>query len=310
MIWKKLDLMINKSALLISAMVFHAANAQDIPLPQALEITIIRDDSVVVSKGRQRILEYVFGNVPFKPYVRYLSTPYGINVLRDQPSDHPHHHGLMLGFEVDGVNFWEEGPSSGHQLHRGIKPHTNGFIETIDWIGPNQKEVLLMEERRINVEASHDSVTFVSWESTLTLAPGKSRITLSGSEYHGLGMRFVSSLDRIGTFVCASADLNDSVPIKRDGKVPLQASWCSYMGEVNSKPVTVAMLDHPGNIRSVTWFTMSHPFAYLSATLNLNESPLVITEDHPATFRYAVALWDARVEPGSLKRIYQKWVSQ
>ncbi len=43
-----------------------------------------------------------------KPYVDQLLSPAGVQVLRDSPSDHKHHHGLMYALEVDKVNFWEE----------------------------------------------------------------------------------------------------------------------------------------------------------------------------------------------------------
>ena len=34
----------------------------------------------------------------------------GENLLRDAPHDHLHHHALMYGIRVNGVNFWEETP--------------------------------------------------------------------------------------------------------------------------------------------------------------------------------------------------------
>lgn len=69
-----------------------------------------------------------------KPYVLQLLTPVGLNILRDGAPDEPHQHGLMFGLEVEGLNFWQEGPLSGRQVHKDIKPSATGFGESIDWI--------------------------------------------------------------------------------------------------------------------------------------------------------------------------------
>ena len=54
-----------------------------------------------------------------KADVNQLFSPAGVEVLRDAPPDHLHHHGLMYGVTVNGVNYWEEvGPNFGSQQGR------------------------------------------------------------------------------------------------------------------------------------------------------------------------------------------------
>ena len=62
------------------------------------------------------MLQYRYGDVPFKPYVKELFTSSGINVLLDAPPDHLHHHGLMFACAVNNVDFWGEavGSADGH----------------------------------------------------------------------------------------------------------------------------------------------------------------------------------------------------
>ena len=60
---------------------------------------------------------YRYVQSPYKPYADRLVSPAGTQILRDSPSDHKHHHGLMFALSADGVNFWEEdspdaGPAS------------------------------------------------------------------------------------------------------------------------------------------------------------------------------------------------------
>jgi hypothetical protein len=73
--------------------------------------------------------------------------------------------------------------------------------------------------------------------------------------------------------------------------------------------VTVAMFDDPGNPRHpATWFTMNAPFAYLSATLDLQAKALTITKDQPLNVRYGLALWDGEVPPADIQRLFQTWI--
>src|SRR5512142_2416250 len=72
-------------------------------------------DIVRVPEKGAAVMEYRRSPVPFKPYVAALRTPAGVNVLRDNVEDHPHHHGLMFAWRVDGVEFWGETKDSGLQ---------------------------------------------------------------------------------------------------------------------------------------------------------------------------------------------------
>ena len=48
-----------------------------------------------VQEGGSPVLQYKYRDVPFKPYALSWYTPKGVNILRDAPEDHKHHHGLM-----------------------------------------------------------------------------------------------------------------------------------------------------------------------------------------------------------------------
>jgi hypothetical protein len=111
-------------------------------------------------------------------------------------------------------------------------------------------------------------------------------------------------MDRAGKFMNATGSEGRTV---RGTERLVRASWCAYTASVDDQPVTVAMFDHPDNTRPATWFTMTAPFAYLSATLNLNEQPLVVTQDDPLHVRYGLALWDGEKEPAEIERASTAW---
>ena len=60
--------------------------------------------------------------------------------------------------------------------------------------------------------------------------------------------------------------------------------------------------------RPATWFTMTRPFAYLSATLALHEEPLKVTAAEPLMLRYGVALWDGQVVSERIEESYNRWI--
>lgn len=256
-------------------------------------------------KDNRKVLLYMFGGVPYKPYVQELYTPNGINILRDSPADHKHHHGLMFAVKVDGANFWEEQTAPGTQRHIGGKDdpplHFEGFKETLQWIRPNDSGVVLEESRTIVAHSiDGEAVSLVTWRSSLHGLDGKPAPTYTGTNYNGLGMRFLESMDKGGTFF--NADGGTGVA----GTVGSKSRWCAYTANADGKPVTVAMFDHPTNERHpATWYTMDTPFAYLSATLGLDKAPL---QKLDLTLTYGVAVWDGKVTKDQVQQTYQRWL--
>jgi hypothetical protein len=136
---------------------------------------------------------------------------------------------------------------------------------------------------------------------------GKKTMTLSGSHYFGLGMRFLESMDKGGEFLNVSNQAGDII---RGTELIARADWCAYIAKADGKPVTIAMFGHPENLRHPThWFTMTAPFAYLAATLNLYKEPFEVTSDKPLALRYAVAVWDGRIGKNKIDQVYRRWVN-
>ena len=82
---------------------------------------VVDANSITLQMGDRPVGRYRYSDVPFKPYLQELRTPSGINILRDSPFDHKHHHSLMFAVAVDGVNFWEEKDGSGREEHVAIR---------------------------------------------------------------------------------------------------------------------------------------------------------------------------------------------
>ena len=278
-------------------------------------MSITTEENIVsIQADGRTLLQYRYRDTPFKPYVQQLFSPGGMNVLRDAPSDHLHHHALMFAVTVDGLNFWEEHLQPGRQQHislgdvriagRDTVP-TASFTERLAWINPRSKELFLNELRTIEAcRLKEPEVTLLTWQSKFEPTEGKESVTLTGSAYFGLGARFLESMDTGGQFRNANGrtgvkDTNDK-----------RAAWCAYTAGKEGKPVTIAIFDHPANVRhSATWFTMENPFAYISATLNLHKEPLKVISGKPLLVRYGVALWDGAAQSEQIEKVYKTWIA-
>jgi hypothetical protein len=293
--------------------------------PTAGAQQIVMDANTLTARvGGTPVLQYRYANVPFKPYIKELCTPSGINVLLDAPPDHLHHHALMFACAVDNVDFWGEavGPVDGHFEHLPGKQEQVGFYDigvtgpegsrwakygdTIRWLAQPNNDPLLNENRHVMVGRFGESkTTFLWWESSLSPGPGKKSAVLTGSHYHGLGLRFIRSMDSTGEF--RNPD-NDPGVIFRGEERLTRSRWCAYTAQANGKTVTVAMFDHRDNPRQpATWFTMAKPFAYMSATLRLHEEPLKLVSGKRVTLRYGVAVWDGRPEISEIDALHRQW---
>ena len=292
-------------------------------LPAQHALRLVRDDTTISVYGLRAaaqevpILRYRYAGLPptpSKPYVKEFYSPAGVNVLRDMVPDHLHHHGLMFAVQADDVNTWPESQGSGSQVHRdltGLKTDALAglrratWTQLLDWRLPGSDRTALTEQRTIEVyRGSHLDAALLTWESCLSAPGGKPPVTLRGSEYYGLGVRFVQSMDKNGEH------FNADGKVGVEGTNGARSDWCAYTAEADGHPVTVALFDHPNNPRHpATWYTLTKGFAYVSATLNLKNEPLTLAPSQPVVLRYGVAIWDGRAQPEVIKALYRKWTS-
>jgi hypothetical protein len=294
-----------------------AGLAQPPVVVAASPLSWTRDDTAVtVAHEHVPLFRYRYGQVPFKPYADRLATPAGANVLRDAPPDHAHHHGLMFAVAVEGIDFWAEFPeqSPGVQRQRqlDLRAASQAGVDAVqlsqrlDWTNANG-EVLMTEQREITIfDPETLPASLMTWQSTLATADGRPQVTLSGSHYFGLGMRFVESMDRDAHFTYDGGQPGELV---RGEERVTRGRWCALHASATEGPVTVALFDHPSNPRSpATFFTMPTAFAYLSATLNLWREPLVLTAEKPLTLRYGIAVWDGTASTEQVEQSYRRWL--
>ena len=117
-----------------------------------------KDDagSIAIEDGDKPVAVYRFDGVPFKPYMKELYTPGGVNVLRDAPPDHLHHHALMFAIGIEKTDFWSETPGCGMQVGGFVSAPSIGktpegytrkdFTQTLAWMPVSYGKPLAEEE--------------------------------------------------------------------------------------------------------------------------------------------------------------------
>ena len=278
-----------------------------------------------ISYQGKPLLVYSFDPQKFKPYVKELSTIKGDNILRDAPFDHLHHHALMYAIKVNGINFWEETSGNGVQKPVQTPGPVLGFVESggrqlpqakisqvLHWVAPqdaflpNSAPVALLSEHRtlvLTVDEEHQEVA-LEWKSQFEVGPKTNVVTLTGANYHGLGMRFLQQLDPLAVHLVAG--LRPDLANNRQDLSP--APWAAVSFNVPGHPATVALAGHPGNSRgNATYFSMLTPFAYLSATQALDKEPLVYRAGDKWELSYLVLLYPQAQPPGGLAQRVDRW---
>ena len=258
--------------------------------------------------GDRLVARYQPAVSPMKPYVKELYSPEGVQVTVDSPPDHFHHHGLMFAIGAGDVDFWTEKPFEkfGKQVPWTSPAHDNAekVGQGLQWTAPDGNK-LLVETRVLHVWTSKEGgANVLTWNSTLDPF---STVKLWGRHYFGLGIRFPADMDGRAAFLLAP-DAQSGRVVRSDEAVRA-ASWCAAAGSIGGKPVTVAMWDDPANVRRAAWFTMSKPFSYLSATLDLEQQPLSLEAGRPLKLRYAVAVFDGTADAARIEKARADWLA-
>ncbi len=276
-----------------------------------------------VSWNQRPVMVYAFAPTQFKPYVKELSTLTGVNILRDAPSDHLHHHALMYAIRVNGINFWEEVPGSGVQrvvkttapiAGKDAQGHpTASLTQTIHWVATTNaflpdtsRAALLVEDRTLTVtinEASQEAA--LQWQSSFTV--GSSPVTLGGANYFGLGMRFRSEFDAVAKHLNAGG-----APDLSDGKQDVSAHpWGSVSFDAAGLMASVAVYGDPKNAHgNACYFTMQRPFAYLAATQGLEKEEIKYAPGEKFNLNYLVAVWPAARPAEAISARGKQWLEK
>ena len=281
-------------------------------------------DKLVFEFHGKPLLVYAFAANQFKPYVQSLYSLNGVDVLRDAPPDHLHHHGLMYAIRINGVNFWEETGEPGIEKSVRISNSQTGknekgqptahFTQLIHWVksehraAPRSEPYALLVERRtitLTVEEKTGEVA-LRWHGAFEVGPAATRVKLTGSNYNGLGLRLPEAFDHTGRHVNS-----EKTPYEpgQTGDVT-SARWSAVSQPADTRQPMVALFDRSSNPGETRFFTMLNAFAYLAVTQNLEENPLEYDTGESFEIDYLLCVYSAPKSVDFLQERYQQWAKE
>lgn len=259
-----------------------------------------------------------------RPRIHPLVTPAGHVLSRDEPADHPWHHGLWFTIKfLDGDNFWEEMAPYGVLRHRdrpAVTATDEGGTEiagTIDWIRGDRVTVAMVESRRLtyfDLGPDHYAIDLdTTVVPTADVRLDRTPFTTWGG-YGGLTLR-------------GAADLVDTTLTLADGSKHERltgeaAPWCDLTGTASAgtdsaTPAGLALFDHPENLRFPTPFYASTFDQYgeggwtnfFNAAF-LWDGPLEVAAGEPLRVRHRALVHDGEMSVTELQGQWDRWVAE
>lgn len=242
-------------------------------------------DKIDVYYGKNHITSLIHDDSLFKTAYYPISTLKGTHVTREYPyvkkpgerTDHPHHVGLFFAHEsVNGHDFWNMStaiaPSKrigyGTEVYQSAKAIKNGVISKAKWRA-NDGEDLLDEETKMLFSASGNDL-IIDRTTTLTALTA---ITFTDKKDALMGLRVARELELPvsgqDTFVQDDGSVsppmeNDKTEVTGDYKNSesiigadvwgKKATWVCLDGKIDGKDISVAIIDHPRNIDSPSYW--------------------------------------------------------
>jgi hypothetical protein len=322
--------------------------------PKVAIKSVPAEKKVEVTVDGKAFTTYMWPDTLEKPVLYPITTASGIVVTRGFPplanerQDHPHHVGLWFNYgDVDGFDFWnnsdaikpEQKVKMGSVKHREVvKAESKGDHAVLevkaDWVSGDGK-TRLNEATTFTFRAAPDGVRMIDRVTTLAAAKGTGTVKLPDNKEGALGLRVIRALEdpaeKGGEFKDAAGrvtrmkDMDMSGVtgqyLSSEGKVGKEVwgtrgAWTKLSGTVGGKPVTIAILDAPGNPGYPTYWHArgyglyaANPLGQAALSNNKETLDFAIAEGRPATFRYRILFIDGNPSAADLQKYAAAWAS-
>jgi hypothetical protein len=198
-----------------------------------------------------------------KPYLWPIIGPSGGTMTRAFPMDkkvkgelrdHIHHRGLWFTFDrVNKTDFWSETPTSGRSVHEKFISMTSGpvfgeMVSEVSW--KTRKDEPVAKDVRAYRIYRVPGARLLDFSIAMSSASGPLRF---GDSKEGLFAIRVNEQMKVERKENPGSIVNSAG--QKDGEAwGKRAEWVDYHGQVDGKPVGIAMFDSPTNFRHPTYW--------------------------------------------------------
>lgn len=292
------------------------------------------DKRIDIAVDGKPFTSYIYLDVLMKPVLYPLRTSQGTLVTRGWPMDpragervdHPHHVGLWFNYgDVNGLDFWnnstdipaEKKSGYGTIRHKTVSKMSNGDnsaeLEVIsDWQKPDGTKLLSEETKFIFSEAG----TMRTVERITKLTALEEEVSFKDNKEGLIGIRVARELEhpskKAEIFTDATGKTTNVAKLDNEGITGkyrssegkegddvwgTRANWVNLNSKIGTEPVSLVILDHPGNVGYPTYW---HARGYgLFAANPLGQKEMSAGKDvlnfklsprQSVTFRYKVLI--------------------
>jgi hypothetical protein len=294
---------------------------------------------------------YIYPTTTKKPSLWPILTASGKPITRGYPLDpkagervdHPHHVGLWFNYgDVNGLDFWnnsdaipaKDADKYGTILQRKVRKTENGtgvgaLEVTTEWVTPAGK-ALLREDTRFEFRAMPNGRAI---DRVTTLTALDQPVSFKDNKEGVIGLRVTRALeqpaDKPEIFTDASGKAT-AVPVLNNEGVTgkylssegkegdavwgTRGKWTSLAGVVQGEPVTVAMLDHPGNVGFPTYWHArgyglfaANPLGQKALSNGKEELNFSLAPGKSTTFRHRILVLNGAATPAQIEAQYAAW---
>jgi hypothetical protein len=314
-----------------------AADGKGTQVTAAKSVQVVANETdrrVDVTIDGKPFTSYIYPDTLKKPVLYPIQTASGTPVTRGFPLDprprerfdHPHHVGFWFNHgDVNGLDFWnnsadisaERAPKMGTIRHKRVVETKNGadrgeLAVEMDWVNAEGK-ALLRETTRFVFRGTGDARSI---DRITTLTALDQPVVFRDNKEGSLGLRVRRELEQPGDkpeqFTDASGKISkvpvldntgvtglytSSEGLKGDAVWGTRGRWCMLGGTIGTEPVTIAILDHPSNPNSPTYW---HARGYGLFSANVfgrkvfdakqEELTLTLAPGKSVTFRHRVLI--------------------
>ncbi|MCC7376606.1 MAG: PmoA family protein [Verrucomicrobiales bacterium] len=281
-------------------------------------------DRVTIRVDGELLTELRFTDTP-KPYFYPLNGPGAVPMTRNYPmrndaadeeKDHPHHRSLWFTHgEVNGVDFWAEGPKKGRVIQEKILEarggKKSGVVRTANrWVTAEGQSVLT-DQTTFSVQRSPLGRVF-DYSITLKASEGVD-LTFGDTKEGTMAVRLAESMRlKSNKFYAgkATGHILQDTGVKDGDTWGKRAEWTSYTGPVGDKVMTMVIFDHPSNPRHPTWWHVRDYGLFAANPFGVHDfekkpagaGNLVVKAGDSITFRYRFVLLAGEPDLAVLKK--------
>jgi hypothetical protein len=310
------------------------------------------DRRVDVAIAGQPFTSYIYPAALEKPVLYPIRSAGGRLVTRGYPrdpkpgerADHPHHVGHWFNYgDVNGFDFWGHSsatpaankPKMGTIVHTAIDAVSSGadrgrLAVRADWNIPDG--TTLLREETVFGFSGGDGVRIIDRQTTWTAT--RTAVTFKDTKEGAFGIRVARPLEHASTQAVDLVAANGRDVERRaetsgitgqylasDGTTGEQVwgtrgPWMALTGRIDNEPVTVAIMDAPGNHGHPTYWHArgyglfaANPLGRQGYDPKQEPATLTLQPGQSVTFRHRILIRDSALTRADLAREYASFVA-